>query len=198
MVIAVYGGSFDPPHSGHAMIASCVSQAEGIDALWLMVSPRNPLKTESELTEDRHRLEMTRLLAGPCRNVEASDFEFNLPVPSYTLTTLRTLREQYPGDSFILVIGSDNWLDFNRWRDTESIINEFGVLIFPRPGYPVDPTTLPKGVRLLRDTPVSEISSTFIRGWVEAGNDPVYLVPPAVADYIRRNRLYAPKNQVGR
>lgn len=187
--IGVYCGSFDPIHTGHAMVANYVSQWGNVDEVWLMVSRLNPLKEGKKPADDHHRMAMARLVAEGCRKVTASEFEMHLPLPSYTYFTLCRLREKYPGHKFKLIIGSDNWIEFQRWRDSEKIIREFGLIIYPRPGY--DVSDLPDdGVVLLDDGPTSFISSTFIRNAVAAGKDINYFVPSPVASYIKEHRLY--------
>lgn len=189
MKIGIYSGSFDPIHIGHAMVANYCAQWGHLDEVWLMVSPLNPLKEGSHPTDARFRLEMARLVAERCRGVRASDFELSLPLPSYTYVTLCRLREAYPQHSFTLIIGSDNWANIGRWRDAHKIIKEFGITIYPRPGFeaPADP---PAGVRVLAEGPTAFVSSTFVRDAISAGADIHYFVPDVVADYIKEHHLY--------
>lgn len=191
MNIVIYSGSFDPIHTGHACLASWVSQfCPEADELWFMVTPRNPLKPESARAGDADRLAMARLVAGPLAGVRVSDFEFSLPLPSYTRATLQALAARWPEHRFRLLIGSDNWLIFSRWRDYDIILRDFGVLIYLRPGFPVDPATLPPGATLLDRAPQFEISSTFIRDSISRGRDMNYFLPSAVYDYVREHKLY--------
>lgn len=187
---AIFCGSFDPVHTGHAILANHVAQSGLVDELWLMPSRVNPLKTSAPPVADSHRLEMCRLVAGKCSGVVASDFEQGLPVPSYTYRTLSCLKEAYPDRKFILLIGSDNWLCFSQWRDHDRIISEFGLLIYPRPGYEIDSVTLPPTVTLLKDVPQTLVSSTFIRNGLAAGRNMNFLLPSGVLDYIKKERLY--------
>lgn len=189
MRIGIFGGSFDPIHNGHAMVANYASQWLGLDEVWLMVSPLNPLKSGSRPAADFHRLAMARLVAEDCRGVKVSDFEFSRPVPSYTYSTLCALRTQYPENSFSLIIGSDNWLDFSRWRDHEKIIEEFGLYIYLRPDYPIE-ASLPENVRLMRNAPQAQISSTFVREAVKVGRNLNFFLPLKVFEYIMKNNLY--------
>ena len=149
MRIGVYCGSFDPIHTGHAMVANYLAQYGGLDEVWLMVSRHNPLKVGRDPASEPHRLAMVKFVAEGCSRVVASDFEFSLPVPSYTYVTLCRLRERFPQHKFVLIIGSDNWHNFNRWRDSESILREFGLIVYPRPGYdlPVEPSCRGGGAR---------------------------------------------------
>lgn len=189
MKIGIFSGSFDPIHIGHAMVANYLSQFCGLDRVWLMPSPLNPLKQDRPPISDRHRLEMCRIVAARCAGVEASDFEFSMPLPSYTWRTLTRLREEYPQHEFSLVIGSDNWLTFDRWRNWQEILDSFGIIIYPRPGYPVE-GELPPNVRLLGDAPQALVSSTFVRGAIADGKNVNYFLAPEVAEYINKFRLY--------
>lgn len=189
--IAVFGGSFDPVHSGHAALANLIAQEPDIDRVIMMVSPANPLKTGMRFASDSDRLEMVSRVASTLRNVEVGDLELVLPRPSYSINTLDELRRRNPQNDYLLVIGADNWLLFNKWKDSGRIIREYGLLIYPRPGYDVDPGTLPENVRFLNDYPTFGLSSTMIRERIRKGCDVTYLIPPVAARYISDNRLYS-------
>ncbi|MDE5793141.1 MAG: nicotinate (nicotinamide) nucleotide adenylyltransferase, partial [Muribaculaceae bacterium] len=133
MNIGIFGGSFDPIHEGHVNLAKYILDHTDLDEVWLMVSPRNPLKDHGPIATDRQRLEMARLAVKDIPGLQVSDFEFHLPIPSYTYKTLTELKKSYPEHDFRLIIGGDNWADFNRWRNPEEIISDFGVIIYPRP-----------------------------------------------------------------
>lgn len=190
MRIGVFGGSFDPIHSGHAMVANYASQWLGLDEVWLMVSPQNPLKEGSRPMADADRLEMAGLVAKKCANVKVSDFEFSLPKPSYTANTLTALKKEFPDCEFVLIIGSDNWLNFARWRDYRHIIEDFDIIVYPRPGYDVDQSLLPANVTLAAEAPQAFISSTFVRKSVKEVKNLNFFLPPEVFAYIIRNKLY--------
>lgn len=179
MNIGIFSGSFNPIHIGHLALANYLCEYEGLDEVWFLVTPRNPLKTESELMDDKLRLELVRLAIEGYPKFRASDIEFRLPRPSYTVHTLDELKRAYPRHSFHLIIGSDNWALFPRWYESERILAENRILIYPRPGYPVEAASLPENVRTA-SSPVFEISSTFIRRALEVGKDVRYFLHPAV------------------
>lgn len=197
--IAIFGGTFDPVHIGHCMVASSVIREGVADEVWMMVSPQNPLKIDKKLTSESERLAM---VSEACRGVEgmvASDFEFGLPRPTYTAATLRALKERWPENEYRLLTGSDNWLLFDRWREPDKILSEFGLIIYPRPDAQIPEgfrplERMPEGweerVEILCDIPEALISSTYIREAVSRGESIRFLVPEGVERYILDRGLY--------
>lgn len=188
--IAIFGGSFNPIHTGHAILANHIAEVGLADEVWLMVSRLNPLKNDCGLASFNHRMEMAKIVASASCGVSASDFEFHLPSPSYTYRTLLALSEKYPEHEFRLLTGSDNWLIFDKWRDYEKIIKEFGVIVYPRPGYPVEEDGLPDNVVIADECPQILISSSYIRQQASEGRGIRFLVPEGVERYIEREGLY--------
>jgi nicotinate-nucleotide adenylyltransferase len=186
--IGVLGGSFNPVHVGHVMLASYLAQYADLDQVWLMLSPRNPLKEAEGLADDNHRLAMLQVAAGDCNHIKVCDIELSMPRPSYTINTLDRLKNDYPDKQFSLIIGSDNWQIFDRWRDSDRIIADYGVIVYPRPGYDVVIDGI-DGVRFV-DAPVVNLSSTFIREGIALGNDMDAFLPKGVNDYIKKHNLY--------
>lgn len=189
MTIGIYGGSFDPIHTGHAMVANFISQCNVVDEVWIMVSRRNPLKTHPAIANDMQRLEMARIVARDCKNVKVCNIEMSMPVPSFTYDTLRELKRRYPQHDFKIIIGSDSFLNFSRWKNAESIQKEFGLVVYPRPNYPL-PATEPEGMTFINGAPEFSISSTLIREYVRDGWNINYFVPVGVSEYITTHKLY--------
>ena len=191
MKIGIFGGSFNPIHSGHAIIAHHIVTSGAVDRLWLMVSPVNPMKVDHERqVADTDRLRMAEMVTRPMENVETSAFEFTMPKPSYTIDTLNALQAKFPDDEFYLVIGADNWQMFDRWRNSEEILAKYHLLIYPRLGYDV---VIPEELRdrvALVDAPIIELSSTAVRERLAKGLSVRYYVPDEVLGYIERKGLY--------
>jgi len=191
MRIGIFGGSFDPIHSGHAIIAQHIIGSGAIDRLWLMVSPLNPLKEgRPRLVSDADRLRMVEMVSRPMQGVETTAFEFTLPRPSYTIDTLNALQAKFPDDEFYLIIGADNWEVFDKWRNSDEILAKYHILVYPRLGHEVNiPAELGERVQLV-DAPIIELSSTEIRNRLAHGKSVRYYVPDEVFNYIRHHNLY--------
>lgn len=191
--IGIFGGSFNPIHVGHAIMASYVMQHSVLDQLWLMLSPQNPLKQGLTMAPDHDRLRMTELVTRRLDGVETSAFELTLPRPSYTIDTLRALQRKFPDDEFYLLIGADNWALFDRWRAHDEILRDFHVMIYPRRGFEiVVPDALASRVMVV-DAPLVEVSSTGVREALAQGRDVSFYVPDDVLRYIKKNNLYTPE-----
>ncbi|MDE7349910.1 MAG: nicotinate (nicotinamide) nucleotide adenylyltransferase [Muribaculaceae bacterium] len=207
MKVGIFGGSFDPIHQGHVRLARYVLEHTDLDEVWLMVSPLNPLKPQGYLASDGQRLEMARLAVEDIPGVKVSDFEFSLPIPSYTYNTLVRLKETYPDIDFRLIVGGDNWAHFDRWRNPQEILDEFGVIVYPRPGEEI---RTPENSRLvidnssliiLKEAPEMPVSSTQLRQLVGTHGPCVSvpsitgLIPVKVLDYIQSHNLYSKSEQ---
>lgn len=198
MRIGLFGGSFDPIHIGHAIIAQRIISSGVVDRLWFLVSPVNPLKVDKvRQVSDTDRLRMVEMVSRPMEGVETSAFEFAMPRPSYTIDTLNALQEKFPDDEFSLVIGADNWELFGRWRNSEEILAKYHVLVYPRLGHNVTiPADLKNRVALV-DAPIIELSSTEIRERLANGQSVRYHVPDEVLGYIERHGLYQSEHKDG-
>lgn len=175
MRIGIFGGSFNPIHNGHISLALQLKEKVGLDEVWLMVSPQNPLKQSVDLLGDEHRLQMARLAVEHVEGIVVSDYEMHLPKPSYTWNTLQALSRDYPDREFVLMIGGDNWELFDKWYHADDIKANYKIVVYTRtPG----------------DLGYIDISSTDIRRRIREGRGIRRLVPKAVADYIKEKKLY--------
>ena len=172
--IRIFGGSFNPIHCGHIALAQAVQKQCGMDEVWLMVSPQNPLKQQADLLDDNLRLELAQKALEGVEGVCASDYEFHLPKPSYTWNTLQHLSEDYPDCEFFLLIGGDNWAHFERWRQWKDILRNYDVIVYPRDEYP---GTI--------DVPLLDVSSTEIRQKVRVGECICGLVPETIEKLVQ-------------
>lgn len=189
--IALFGGSYNPVHVGHMMVASYVAQFTDVDEVWMSLSPLNPLKAgiASEISADGDRLAMLRIATDSSSHISVCDIELSMPQPSYTADTLRVLSSRYPDYRFVLLIGSDNWQVFDKWRDWRSILAGHEIMIYPRPGYPVGNLADYPNVKLI-EAPVADLSSTWIREALHNGKDMNNFLPPGVYSYIQSHNLY--------
>ena len=185
---ALFGGTFDPLHNGHLTIAKNVLEQGLADEVWLLVTPCNPWKKNNDLLDDNLRFEMAVKAVEGIEGITVSDYEMHLPKPSYTANTLRHISTDYPDRKFTLTIGADNWVKFNNWRDSDYIIENYPIIVYPRKGYKVANLT-PNSVLL--ECPLVNISSTKIRNLLKKGEAIDHLVPPSVARTIAERALYA-------
>jgi nicotinate-nucleotide adenylyltransferase len=193
--IGLYFGSFNPVHIGHMAIAGFMTEFAGLDQVWFVVSPQNPLKRKDTLLADHHRFYMAQLAIGDNDRIKASDIEFKLPVPSYTIDTLTYLREKYDKNEFCLVMGEDNLYTLHKWKNAGELVDIYPIYVYPRPDSkkPVSPILdeiLSDADIHKIDAPLMEISSTFIRNGIRNGKDMSYFLPPTVWKYIKEMHFY--------
>ena len=184
---ALLGGTFNPLHNGHLAIAKSVLEQGLADEVWLLVTPCNPWKKDQKLLDDRLRYDMAADAVRDIKGIFASDYEFNLPKPSYTANTLRRISADYPDREFILTIGADNWVKFENWREADFILNNYRIIVYPRTGY--ETAAMPDGVALLK-CPLVNLSSTDIRNLVAKGELINEMVPASIARTIQELNLY--------
>lgn len=184
-VTAIYGGSFNPVHTGHIALARQLLRLGGLDEIWFMVSPQNPLKRSADLLDDTKRLEMTRLALADEEGLTACDYEFRMPRPSYTWHTLCALSHDYPDREFVLIVGGDNWNVFSRWYHADDILRNYRILIYPRTGSDIDVSTLPPGVTLV-NTGRYDVSSTLVREHIKQGLSVEGLVPECIVPLVEQ------------
>jgi nicotinate-nucleotide adenylyltransferase len=188
MHIGLYFGSFNPIHIGHLIVANHVTEFTEVDKIWFVVSPHNPLKDTHSLLNEYHRLHLVNLAIEGNSKFRASNVEFHLPKPSYTIDTLTYLSEKFPLERFSVIMGADSFQNIHRWKNYEQLLKKYSLIVYNRPGFEIKETY---GADLqLLDAPLLEISSTFIRSQIRDGRSIRYIVPDAVYEYISSNRYY--------
>ncbi len=181
MKVALFFGSFNPIHTGHLIIGQHILNHTNHDELWYVVSPQNPDKEKQTLLEDYHRLALVRLAIEDNSNMKASDIEFSLPKPSYTIDTLSYLKEKHPNHSFSIIMGEDNLRTFHKWKNYERILENFELIVYPRLADANEAKSEMEiannpSVNLLENVPQLNISASHIRRQIEAGKSAKYLL----------------------
>lgn len=193
MQLGVFGGSFDPIHWGHLVLAEEARLAAGLDRILFLPAGRPPHKIGRSMTSYEHRLAMVRLAVADAPEFEVSDLEGSTPGPHYTFETLESLRATRPGVELAFLLGSDSLLDLPGWRRPDRILELARLVVLPRPGF--DPAAAPAGTlrhATLVDGVRVDVSSTIVRARLASGHSARYLVPGPVRDYIRAHALYPP------
>lgn len=190
MNIGLFFGSFNPIHLGHQIIADQILNAAKLDQVWLMVSPQNPLKKKSTLLNQYDRLHLVELATKDNPQLIPSDFEFKLPIPSYTIDTLTHLKEKYPLHQFSLIMGGDNLESLKKWKNYELLLENYTIMVYARPGASVRGDLIDhKNVRLF-EFPQMDVSSSFIRNQIKDDKSVKYFLDDGVAAYIKEMNLY--------
>jgi len=206
MKVGLYFGSFNPVHIGHLVIANHLANNSDLDQIWLVVSPQNPHKKKSSLLADHHRLALVKVAVEDNPKLRASDIEFKLPQPSYTVNTLAYLKEEYPNNSFTLIMGEDNLRSLHKWKNYEQILKNHEIVVYPRvltiqelekikAGEDISKTSSnidiqKENITVLEDTPIMKISSSFIRKAIKENKSVKYLLTPEVEKYCDEMNFY--------
>ena len=185
----LFFGSFNPIHTGHLCIAEYMLEYGGLDEVWFIVSPQNPLKDKTTLLSDQYRFDMVELAIAGDERFRVSDIEFRMPRPSYTIDTLTRLSEQHPGRSFVLLAGTDVLTSFHKWKNYEQILEHYTFNIYPRHGDENHPLLSHASVKLIQ-APRIEISASFIREAIKSGKAIRYFLPAEVRKMIERMGFY--------
>lgn len=189
MKIGLYFGSFNPVHIGHLIIANYVLNETDLDKIWFVVSPQNPFKQNKSLLNEYDRLHLMRTAIEDDPRMKASDIEFYLPKPSYTINTLTYLKEKYPEQDFYLIMGSDSFQNIDKWKNYEMIINNYKLYVYQRKGFDLKNSNNSETIKLL-DAPLLEISATNIRQLVKQGKSIRYMVPEKIREEIEGNLFF--------
>jgi nicotinate-nucleotide adenylyltransferase len=191
MKIGLYFGTFNPIHIGHLIIANHLAEYSGLDQIWMVVTPHNPLKNKQTLLDDYQRLQLVFLATEDYPKIKPSDIEFKLPQPNYTVNTLAHLQEKFPQHIFSLIMGEDNLKSLHKWKNHEIILQNHEIYVYPRISSGEDNLTFKNNPKIhIIDAPIVEISSTFIRENIKNKKNVQPLLPSKVWEYIDHNNLY--------
>lgn len=186
--IGLFFGSFNPVHIGHMIIAEHMATMTELDQIWMVISPHNPHKKKSTLARDHDRLHLVHLAIGDNTHLRASDIEFNLPQPSYTVDTLAYLKEKFPEYAFSLIMGGDNLATLHKWKNYEQLL-ENPIYVYQRPGYELGGLKDHPNV-CIEPAPLLQISASLIRARIKEGKSVRYLLPESVYDYLDKSSIY--------
>lgn len=189
MKVGLFFGSFNPVHVGHMIIANYMAQHTDLDQVWMVISPHNPHKKRNTLANDYDRFHLVNLAIGDNELLQASNVEFSLPKPSYTVDTLAYLGEKHPKIEFVLIMGGDNLGTLHKWKNYETILSRHQIYVYKRPQYELGELQSHESVRVF-DAPQMHISSSFIRSEIKQGKSIQYLVPEPVFKDLERSGLY--------
>ena len=187
MKTGFFGGSFNPVHLGHIRLAEYLLAHYPMDEIRLSLSPENPLKQANHPggATELDRLEMLRIACAGHKGLRPWDGELRMPRPSYTVNVLAAMRENSIDP--VLIIGADNWLNFNKWYKSDEILANYAIILYQRPGFKLNETPKHENVKFALNAPLTDVSSTEIRNNI---TENLSLLPEGVADYIKMNKLY--------
>ena len=188
--IGLLFGTFNPPHIGHTLIANYFYITNNFDEIWFIVSPQNPFKKDITLLDEKLRLEMVRLAIENANYLKASDIEFGLPKPSYTINTLEKLKNDYSQYTFNIIMGSDNAISIEKWKYFQNIIDNHRIYVYPRTGYSTKNILTHKNIKIDNTAPIIDISSTWIREQIKNGKDVQFFLRKVVYEFIKINGVY--------
>ena len=190
--IGLFFGSFNPIHIGHLILANYILENSDMDELWFVVSPQNPFKDKKSLLTDHNRLDMVQLAVKNYPKMRASNVEFSLPKPSYTIDTLTYLKEKYPNYSFALIMGEDNLDSLPKWKNSEKLMSDYQIIVYPRTfeGEKKDSEYLQHENISMVNAPIIELSATEIRNMIKEGKNVRPMLPQEVFEYLDGSSFY--------
>lgn len=189
MKIGLFFGTFNPIHIGHLIVAEAALDQAGLDKVWFVVSPSSPDKDYNKLLHEFDRFDLVQEAIRGNLNFKATDVEFHLPRPNYTYQTLRKLKETYPEHQFFIIIGSDNYKNLDRWKNSDEIKANVDFVVYPRLGSAPEPIAADEKVKWI-EAPLLQISATHIRNLIREGKSTRYLIPEDAQRLIRKKKFY--------
>ncbi len=184
----LFFGSFNPIHNGHLMLAKYILNEYDLEEIWFVVSPQNPLKDKKSLLDEHHRIQLVRLAVEDEPKFKASDIEFKLEKPSYTINTLVHLKEKYKRP-FVLLMGADSAASLKKWKNYEAILDDYEVYVYPRIDDNLEAILKHKNLKIIK-APQIELSATYIRQAIKAKKDVRFLLSEKVYNYVQEMHFY--------
>lgn len=188
MKIGLFFGSFNPLHIGHKIIASYIADFSDIEKVIFIVSPASPFKKQIDLLDKNHRLKIVKMSIEDNSKLQASDIEFSMPEPSYTIDTLLKIKNKNAENDYVIIMGADNLKDFYKWKNHKQILDNNTIYVFPRPGFEVRKKH--KNIKLIEGCPLMGISSSFIRNAIKSNINISYLMSQKAWSYINTMKFY--------
>lgn len=189
--IGLYFGTFNPIHIGHLIIANYMVEFSDLEEVWMVVTPHNPHKKKNTLLDDHHRLAMVQIALETYPKLKASNIEFGLEQPNYTVNTLALLEEKHPEIDFCLIMGEDNLKSFHKWKNYAVILERYALYVYPRVSEGTIDTQFNNHLNIHKvNAPIVELSSTFIRKSIKAGKNIRPMVPETVWTYLDEMNFY--------
>jgi nicotinate-nucleotide adenylyltransferase len=189
MKIGLFFGSFNPIHIGHLVIANTMATSTDLEQVWFIVSPQNPFKKNNALLHEFDRYTMVERAIADNHKLKVSDIEFSLAKPSYTIDTLTVLADKYPEHEFVLIMGEDNLVQFEKWKNFEKILEFYKIYVYPRPNTPQHNYSHHTSVKFV-EAPLLDISATYIRKRLQEHKNIKYLVTEPVEAFIELKKFY--------
>jgi nicotinate-nucleotide adenylyltransferase len=191
MKVGLFFGTFNPIHIGHLIIANYMAEFSDLDEVWFVVTPLSPFKKKNSLLDNYHRLAIANIAVENYPKLKTSDIEFKLPEPNYTINTLVHLEEKYPNHQFCLIMGEDNLKGFHKWKNSETILNNYELYVYPRISDGKTEHQISNHPKIHNvAAPIVQISSTFIRKSIKEKKDISTMLPPNVWKYIDEMNFY--------
>ena len=191
MKVGLYFGTFNPIHVGHLIIANHLAENSDLDQIWLVVTPQSPFKKKESMLDNYQRLEMVYRATKDYINLYPSDIEFNLPQPNYTINTLAYLQEKHPEKGFSLIMGEDNLKSFHKWKNYKLILDNHDIYVYPRISDGAVETQFDGHEKIYKvNAPIIQLSSTFIRKAIKAGQNIRPMLPEHVWEYVDEMNFY--------
>ena len=187
--IGLFFGSFNPIHTGHLIIANIMAENTDLHKVWFVVSPQNPFKSSGSLLHEFDRYDMVKAAIADNYKLEPCDIEFHLPKPSYTIDTLVVLAEKNPDKQFKIILGEDNLTNFEKWKNHQRLLDDYGLYVYPRPDVIKSELNHHSHVKIV-EAPLLDISATYIRQCIKDNKSVRYLVPEPVEQMIRVRNFY--------